>query len=83
MPSYAPCHLSDDEASPSAAYAAAARAHNGDPKRGWRYLQNHQGLYILNALSKESMEAWVEALQPQVTHLSALLCIGRGSQRAL
>ena len=39
-----------------------------------------KGKYILNALSKESMEAWVEALQPQVgTHLSALLCIGRGS----
>lgn len=32
-----------------------------------------KGKYILNALSKESMEAWVEALQPQVTHLSALL----------
>ena len=26
MPSYAPCHLSDDEAPPSAASAAAARA---------------------------------------------------------
>ncbi len=33
-------------------HATAARAHNGDPKRGWRYLQNHQGLYILNALSE-------------------------------
>ena len=33
-------------------HAAAARAHNGDPKRGWRYLQNHQGLYILHALSE-------------------------------
>ena len=33
-------------------HAAAARAHNGDPKRGWRYLQNHQGLYILNALGE-------------------------------
>jgi len=32
-------------------HAAAARAHNGDPKRGWRYLQNHQGLFILNALA--------------------------------
>ena len=41
-----------------------------------------KGKYILNALSKESMEAWVEALQPQVTHLSALLCIGRGSQHS-
>ena len=33
-------------------HAAAARAHNGDPKRGWRYLQNHQGLFILNALTE-------------------------------
>ena len=36
-------------------HAAAARSHNGDPNRGWRYLQNHQGLYILNALSEAGL----------------------------
>ena len=27
------------------------RQNNGDPLRGWRYLQNNQGLFVLNALS--------------------------------
>lgn len=31
-------------------HAAATRARNGDPQRGWRFLQNNQGLYILAAL---------------------------------
>jgi len=26
----------------------ATRRHNGDPAKGWRHLQNHQGLYILD-----------------------------------
>jgi CheY-like chemotaxis protein len=34
-------------------HAEATRRHNGDPQRGWRYLQNNQGLYVLNHL-KES-----------------------------
>ncbi|MFH1529908.1 MAG: hypothetical protein ABIK09_04130 [Pseudomonadota bacterium] len=29
---------------------AATRRHNGDPARGWRHLQNHQGLFILDHL---------------------------------
>jgi CheY-like chemotaxis protein len=28
------------------------RDHNGDPNRAWKYLTNHQGLYILAALKK-------------------------------
>ena len=31
-------------------HAAATRDHNGDAIRAWRYLANHQGLFILNAL---------------------------------
>ncbi len=31
-------------------HAAATREHNGDPLRGWRYLENNQGLFVLNAL---------------------------------
>lgn len=33
-------------------HAAATTAHDGDPARGWRYLQNNQGLYILDALAR-------------------------------
>lgn len=33
-------------------HAAATRAKNGDPQRGWRFLQNNQGLYILDALAR-------------------------------
>ncbi len=33
-------------------HAAAARQHNGDSKRAWRYLQNHQGLFILDAIRR-------------------------------
>lgn len=33
-------------------HAAATRARNGDPQRGWRFLQNNQGLYILDALAR-------------------------------
>ena len=33
-------------------HAAATREHNGDPQRGWRYLENNQGLFILDALSR-------------------------------
>lgn len=32
-------------------HAVATRQNNGDPLRGWRYLQNNQGLFVLNALS--------------------------------
>lgn len=32
-------------------HAAATRARNGDATRGWRLLQNNQGLYILDALN--------------------------------
>ncbi len=28
----------------------ATRRHNGDPSKGWRHLQNHQGLFILDHL---------------------------------
>lgn len=28
----------------------ATRRHNGDPAKGWRHLQNHQGLFILDHL---------------------------------
>ncbi|MFZ4579776.1 MAG: hypothetical protein ACOYOB_15405 [Myxococcota bacterium] len=31
-------------------HAQATRENNGDPERGWRYLANHQGLYVLAAL---------------------------------
>ena len=31
-------------------HTTATREHNGDPLRGWRYLENNQGLFILNAL---------------------------------
>lgn len=31
-------------------HAAATREHNGDPLRGWRYLENNQGLFVLDAL---------------------------------
>ena len=33
-------------------HAAAAEQHNGDSKRAWRYLQNHQGLFILDAIRR-------------------------------
>ncbi len=33
-------------------HAAATREHNGDPQRGWRYLANNQGLFILDALAR-------------------------------
>ncbi len=33
-------------------HAAATRSRNGDPQRGWRFLQNNQGLYILAALAE-------------------------------
>ncbi len=31
-------------------HGEATREHNGDPERGWRYLANNQGLFILAAL---------------------------------
>ena len=31
----------------------ATRRHNGDPAKGWRHLQNHQGLFILDHLVAE------------------------------
>lgn len=33
-------------------HAAATREHNGDPLRGWRYLENNQGLFVLDALAR-------------------------------
>jgi hypothetical protein len=33
-------------------HAQATREQNGDPVRAWRYLQNNQGLYILDALRR-------------------------------
>lgn len=33
-------------------HAAATEAHNGDPARAWRYLQNNQGLFILDLLHR-------------------------------
>lgn len=33
-------------------HAAATRSRNGDAQRGWRFLQNNQGLYILDALAR-------------------------------
>ena len=32
-------------------HAAATREQNGDPERGWRYLQNNQGLFVLAAVA--------------------------------
>jgi len=31
-------------------HTKATHDHNGDQERGWRYLQNHQGLFILREL---------------------------------
>ena len=31
-------------------HAQATREHNGDPIRGWRHLENNQGLFVLNAV---------------------------------
>jgi len=31
-------------------HAAATREHNGDPLRGWKHLENNQGLFVLAAL---------------------------------
>ena len=33
-------------------HVAATRQQNGDPARAWRYLQNNQGLYILDHLAR-------------------------------
>ncbi len=33
-------------------HAAAVREQNGDPSRAWRFLQNNQGLFILDALRR-------------------------------
>jgi CheY-like chemotaxis protein len=33
-------------------HATAAKDHNGDVGRAWRFLQNHQGLFILDALDR-------------------------------
>lgn len=33
-------------------HAAATQAHNGDPLRGWRYLETNQGLFVLDALRR-------------------------------
>lgn len=30
-------------------HAAATREHNQDPHKGWKYLQNNQGLFVLEA----------------------------------
>lgn len=38
-------------------HAAATAARNGDPARGWRYLQNNQGLFILDALARAGHRA--------------------------
>jgi CheY-like chemotaxis protein len=34
-------------------HAAVTHEHNGDPERGWRYLQNHQGLFILREIKTQ------------------------------
>jgi CheY-like chemotaxis protein len=34
-------------------HGEATRRCNGDPARGWRHLQDHQGLYILDHLVRE------------------------------
>ena len=31
-------------------HGKATREHNGDPQRGWKYLENNQGLFILAVL---------------------------------
>ncbi|MBI5495218.1 MAG: hypothetical protein HY904_09315 [Deltaproteobacteria bacterium] len=33
-------------------HAAATREQNGDPARGWKYLQNNQGLFVLDAIRR-------------------------------
>ena len=33
-------------------HVVAMQQHNGDPIRAWRYLQNHQGLFILDAMRR-------------------------------
>lgn len=33
-------------------HAQATRDHNGDPNRAWKYLENNQGLFVLDALSR-------------------------------
>ena len=33
-------------------HIAITEQHNGDPSRAWRYLQNHQGLFILDAIRR-------------------------------
>lgn len=38
-------------------HATATREHNGDPLRGWRYLENNQGLFILNAMHQAGFGA--------------------------
>lgn len=38
-------------------HAAATAARNGDPARGWRYLQDNQGLFILDALARAGHRA--------------------------
>jgi CheY-like chemotaxis protein len=34
-------------------HAQATREHNGDPLRAWKYLQNNQGLFILDLMRRE------------------------------
>ena len=34
-------------------HEAVTREHNDDPERGWKFLMNNQGLYILAALRQE------------------------------
>jgi CheY-like chemotaxis protein len=38
-------------------HAAATKEHNGDPLRGWRYLENNQGLFILDVLTRSGYGA--------------------------
>jgi CheY-like chemotaxis protein len=38
-------------------HALVTREHNGDPDRAWKYLMNHQGLFILAALKKSGFSA--------------------------
>lgn len=33
-------------------HASTTQEHNGDPQRGWQYLENNQGLFILDALAR-------------------------------
>jgi CheY-like chemotaxis protein len=37
-------------------HVQTTREQNGDPVRAWRYLQNNQGLYILDALRRAGFE---------------------------